>query len=119
MVKRLLLGLLMLFIGVIGIVPFFVIGEGTGSGIAAYATVTLLFAVLAYVLSRSDPGPGPIYAVLLSAPVLLLSILGPDSGGAALSIIMLIITLAAAILGAGAAAAKHGKASEEPASPPK
>ncbi len=95
---RILLVLLALFVGVIGFFILFAIGEGTGSGVAAYAADTLLFSLSAYGLSRLDPLGRPFYAILMCAPVLLLSIGGADPAGGLLSLVMTAITLAAAIL---------------------
>ena len=96
--RRIGLGMLALISGAVGIVILFMIGEGTGSGLLAYAVDTLLFAAAAYGLSRVDH-PGRIaYAALLCAPVLLLSVAGADKGGALLSLLMTALTIAAAIV---------------------
>jgi hypothetical protein len=98
--KRILRGVLMLIIGTVGIVPLFVVGEGTGSGFAAYAAVTVLFAVFAYVFGRSDPRAALLCGALICAPVFLLSIMGPDSGGAGLAMLMVVVTVGVAAAGA-------------------
>lgn len=90
--RRIALGLLALITGAIGIVLLFLIGEGTGSGILAYGADTLIFAFVTYMSSRLDPGGWLIYALLACAPVLLLSVGGADSGGAAAAILMTVIT---------------------------
>ncbi len=96
--KRIGLGLLALFVGVIGFFILFAIGEGTGSGLAAYAADTLLFSLAAYGLGRLDPLGRAFYALLECAPVLLLSLGGADPAGGVMSLAMTAITLAAAIL---------------------
>lgn len=96
--KRIGLGLLALLIGVIGFVVLFAIGEGSGNGLLAYAADTVLFALAAYGLSRLDHEGRIIYAVLMCAPVLLLSVGGADASGAFMSLLMTAITIAAAVL---------------------
>lgn len=97
-IKRIGLGLLALLTGAIGFVVLFAIGEGTGSGLAAYAADTLLFCLVTYGLSRIDFGGRIWYAALMCAPVLLLSVGGADPAGGLLSLLMTAITLAAAVL---------------------
>lgn len=96
--KRIGLGLLALLLGAAGFIVLFAVGEGSGSGLLAYAVDTALFALAAYGLSRLDHDGRLLYAVLMCAPVLLLSVGGADSGGALLSILMTAITIAAAVL---------------------
>jgi hypothetical protein len=96
---RVVLGALSLVVGIFAIVPLFVIGEGTGSGVAAYAVVSLIFALLAFGLAKSDPGAWWAYATLVCAPVTLLSL---SSGGGDyffLAIVMIAITMAGAYFG--------------------
>ncbi len=90
--RRIALAFLALIIGAAGFVLLFLIGEGTGSGILAYAADMLIFALATYVFSRADPGGWLIYALLACAPVLLLSVGGADRGGAALAVLMTVIT---------------------------
>jgi hypothetical protein len=96
---RVILGLLSLVIGTVAIIPLFVIGEGTGSGIAAYAIASLTFAILAYGLSKADPEAWWAYATLVCGPLTLLSL----SSGAAdyflAAIVMISITMAGAYFG--------------------
>ncbi len=96
--RRIGLGLLSLVVGAVGFVVLFAIGEGTGSGIAAYAADTLLFSLAAYGLSRLDALGRPFYALLMCAPVLLLSVGGADPAGGLAALMMTVVTLAAAIL---------------------
>ncbi len=102
--KRILFALGALFIGAFGILPLFGIGEGTGSGILAYAVDTLIFGLVAYGLSRVDPGVPPLYAVMVCLPVLLLSLGGAGSGEAFLSLLMTAICVGVAYLASGSKA---------------
>ncbi len=95
---RIVLGLVALFVGAIGFVLLFSIGEATNSGLAAYAVDTLLFSLAAFGLSRLDFDGRLWYALLMCAPVLLLSVGGPDAGGRWGALLMTIITLAVAVL---------------------
>ncbi len=98
LIRRIGIGLLALGVGAAGFVLLFVIGEGTNSGLLAYAAATLLFSLTAYGFSRVDFGGRIWYAVLMCAPVLLLSVGGADASGGLLALLMAAITLAAAIL---------------------
>ena len=97
-VKRIAFSLLAIVVGVLGIGVLIGVGEGTGSGVAAYAADAVLFGVTAYTLARVDPAGGVLYAVLLCAPVLVISLMGPDSGGAGLALLMTAVTVLSAIL---------------------
>jgi hypothetical protein len=96
---RLLLGTLSLVVGIVAIVPLFVIGEGTGSGIAAYAVISLIFALLAYGLGKVDPEAWWVYGSLLCAPVTVLSLSSGAGDYFLAAIVMIIITLAGAYVG--------------------
>jgi hypothetical protein len=99
-VTRVVLGCLSLVVGAFGIVPLFAIGEGTGSGLAAYAALSLIFALLAFVVARIDPGAWWAYALLLCAPVALLSLSAPGSDYFAVAMLMIVITMAGGFCGA-------------------
>jgi hypothetical protein len=89
-------GVLSLVVGIVAIVPFFVIGEGTGSGVAAYAVMSLIFALLAFGLAKFDPRAWWAYAILVCVPLTLLSF---SSGGGDYifgAIVMITITMAGA-----------------------
>lgn len=90
LLARVFLGALSLIVGLFGILPLFFIGEGTGNGVAAYAAVTLIFTLLAFGLARYDPGVWWAYALLLCAPITLLSLSG---GGAYFMAAMLMIAI--------------------------
>jgi hypothetical protein len=96
---RVVLGALSLVVGIFAIVPLFVIGEGTGSGVAAYAVVSLIFALLAFGLAKSDPGAWWAYALLVCAPITLLSLSGPGADYILVAILMIAIAFAGALLG--------------------
>ncbi len=98
---RILFAIGALLIGALGIVPLFSIGEGTGSGILAYAADTLIFGLVAYGLSWVDRGVPPLYAVMVCLPVLLLSMGGAGSGEAFLALLMTAICAGAAYLASG------------------
>ncbi len=89
--RRIALAFLALIIGAAGFVLLFLIGEGTGSGILAYAADTLIFALATYGLSRADPGGWLIYALLACAPVLLLSVGGASPREGALAVLMTVV----------------------------
>ncbi len=91
--RRIALAFLALVIGAVGFFLLFLIGEGTGSGILAYAADTLIFALATYVFSRQDPGGWLIYALLTCAPVLVLSVGGASSGEGALAVLMTAVTV--------------------------
>ncbi len=97
-VKRIALGLLALVIGAFGIVPLIGIGEATGTGLTAYAVDTVIFASIAYVLTRLDPAAWPLYAGLLCAPIFILSMGIPGSGESLLAVLMTALTAGAAFL---------------------
>jgi membrane-bound ClpP family serine protease len=95
---RIVLGVLSLVVGLLGIVPLFVIGEGTGNGILAFAVVALIFAFLAFGLANYDPGAWWVYALIFCTPITLLSL----SGGVEyfiVTMLMLAITMAGAYFG--------------------
>jgi hypothetical protein len=92
-------GVLSVVVGMLAIVLLFVIGEGTGSGLAAYAVVSLIFALLAIGLAKSDPGAWWAYALLVCAPITLLSLSGPGGFYIVIVIPMIGITMAGAYLG--------------------
>jgi hypothetical protein len=97
---RVLLGLLSLVIGTVAIVPLFVIGEGTGSGIAAYAVVSLTFAILAYLLAKADPEAWWAHAILVCAPLTVLSLSSGAGDYFLAAIVMISVTMAGAYFGA-------------------
>jgi hypothetical protein len=94
LVARVFLGVLSLVVGIFGIVPLFVIGEGTGSGVAAYAVISLIFALLAFGLAKSDPEAWWVYATLVCAPVTLLSLSSGAGGYFLAAIVMIAVTVA-------------------------
>jgi hypothetical protein len=96
---RVVLGVLSLVVGIFGIIPLFVIGEGTGSGVAAYAVVSLIFALLAFGLAKFDPGAWWAYATLVCAPLTLLSFSSGGGDYLFLAIVMIAITMAGAYFG--------------------
>jgi hypothetical protein len=98
-IARLLLGILSLVVGTVAIVPLFIIGEGSGSGIAAYAVISLILAILAYGLGKSDPEAWWVYASILCSPVTVLSLSSGAGDYFLAAIVMIIITLAGAYLG--------------------
>jgi hypothetical protein len=100
MIYGAVLGLLALVIGAFGFVLFFVVGEGTGSGIAAFAAVSLLFALLAMGLSRSDPQAWWAFALLICAPMTALSLSSGSPSYSLGAIAMIIVTMAGAYFGA-------------------
>jgi hypothetical protein len=85
-------------VGLFGILPLFAIGEGTGSGVAAYVVVTLVFTLLAFGLSRYDPSAWWAYALLVCAPITLLSLSG-GGGYFMAAILMIAITLVGGYFG--------------------
>jgi hypothetical protein len=97
------LGALCLLGGAFAIVPLFVLGEGTGSGVLAYAVLSVLFALVAFGLARRDPRAWWAYAFILCAPITLLSVsaLAADYVGGA--IILIVLTLTGAYLGSTSA----------------
>jgi hypothetical protein len=96
---RVALGALSLVIGIFAIVPLFVIGEGTGSGIAAYAVVSLVLALLTFGLAKFDPGAWWAYATLVCAPITLLSLSSGSGAYFFLAIVVIAITMAGAYFG--------------------
>jgi 4-amino-4-deoxy-L-arabinose transferase-like glycosyltransferase len=95
---RIALGALALIIGLFGIVPLFIVGEGSGNGILAFAVVALIFALLAFGFASLDPGAWWAYALIICLPITLLSL----SGGVEyflVTMLMLAITLAGAYFG--------------------
>jgi hypothetical protein len=95
---RIVLGALSLFVGLLGIVPLFVIGEGTGNGILAFAVVAIIFAFLAFGLASYDPGAWWVYALIFCTPITLLSL----SGGVQyflITMLMLAISMGGAYFG--------------------
>jgi hypothetical protein len=96
---RIVLGALSLVVGLFAIVPLFVIGEGTGSGIGAYAVVALIFALLAFGLAKYDPGAWWAYALLICTPITLLSLSGPGADYILVAMLMIAITMAGAYFG--------------------
>jgi hypothetical protein len=87
-----------LIVGLVGIVPLFIIGEGTGNGILAFAVVAIIFAFLAFGLANYDPGAWWVYALFFCTPITLLSL----SGGVQyflITMLMLAITMAGAYFG--------------------
>jgi hypothetical protein len=96
---RIVLGALSLVIGLLGIIPLFIIGEGTGSGIAAFAVLALIFALLAFGLASYDPGAWWVYALIFCTPITLLSLLGAGGGYILVTMLMLAITVAGGYFG--------------------
>jgi hypothetical protein len=96
---RVFLGALSLVVGIFAIVLLFVIGEGTGSGVAAYVVVSLIFAFLAFGLAKFDPKAWWLYATLACAPVTLLSLSSGAGGYFIAAILMIAITMAGGYLG--------------------
>jgi hypothetical protein len=111
---RVVLGALSLVVGIFAIVPLFVIGEGTGSGIAAYAVVSLIFALLAFGLAKLDPKAWWVYATLVCAPVTLLSL----SSGAGSYFFAAIVMIAITMVGGYSGSRNLRKPSEPPDLPP-
>jgi hypothetical protein len=97
---RIFLGGLSLVIGVLGIVPLFIIGEGTGSGVLAYAVISLIFALLAFGLAKLDPKACWVYATLVCIPVTLLSLSSGSGDYFFAAVVMIVITMTGAYLGA-------------------
>lgn len=96
--QRIALAFLALVIGGVGFVLLFLIGEGTGSGLLAYAADTLLFALAAFVFTRTQPAWWLAYALLLCGPVFLISIAGAGGGGGLLAVLMTAITVGVGFL---------------------
>jgi membrane-bound ClpP family serine protease len=96
---RIVLGALSLVIGLFGIVPLFIIGEGTSSGIAAFAVVALIFALLAFGLAKYDPGAWWVYALIICTPITLLSLSGAGGEYILVTMLMLAISMAGAYFG--------------------
>ena len=69
-----------LVIGVFGIVIFIVVGEALNNGLAAFAAVSLPFAVLAGFFSWLSPRAQWPVAAAMSAPVTILCIGGASMG---------------------------------------
>ena len=99
LLARVFLGALSLVVGIFAIVLLFVIGEGTGSGVAAYAVISLIFALLAFGLAKFDPGAWWGYATLVCAPVTLLSLSSGSGDYFLAAVVMIAITMAGAYFG--------------------
>jgi hypothetical protein len=115
MAMRITLGLGSLLLGALAIFPLFGIGEGTGSGILAFAIIAVALGLVAFFLSRIDPKGGPIFALILCAPVAFLcfSSAGGDYVLAALAVILV------AQLGARLGARRPARPQQQPpAAPP-
>jgi hypothetical protein len=74
------LTLLALVIGVAGIIVLFVVGESYNYGLLAYLAVSLLFALLAGLLSFVLPEARWAIAIAMCAPVVILSVMGASMG---------------------------------------
>jgi ribosomal protein L40E len=95
LLARVGLGALCLLVGAFAIIPLFIIGEGTGSGVLGYAVISLIFALVAFALARRDPGAWWAYALLLCAPITVLSVFA----AAADYVVGAVLMIAIAIIG--------------------
>jgi hypothetical protein len=115
MAMRIAFGVGSLLLGTLAIFPLFGIGEGTGSGILAFGIIAVALGLAAFFLSRIDPQGGPIFALILCAPVAFLCF---SSGGGDYMLAALAVIFVAQ-LGAWLGARSPAKPQQQPpAAPP-